>query len=60
MKKILLACSLFFLLTTVCVNAFALPPSGGGGTECPDRCNNDDVNCCTDPQGKLHCGRLPV
>ncbi len=61
MKKVK---ALFFtfciVAALVCTSfvSFAFPP-GGGGTECPDRCNSDDVNCCTDPKGTLHCGRLP-
>ena len=57
MKKTILALSILAVFVTTCLTSLALPP--GGGTECPDRCNSDDVNCCTDPKGTLHCGRLP-
>lgn len=40
------------------LTAFALPPSGGGGAECPDRCVTNANVCCMTPGGSVYYGSL--
>lgn len=53
-KHKLLSVAIVVSILCSSVTTFARQLPSGGGTECPDRCISDDVNCCIDPK-KEHC-----
>lgn len=56
-KPLFIAAAIVAILLTS-LTTFALPPSGGGGTECPDRCKTSDPTCCVTPGGSHYYGTL--